>query len=500
MARWFRRRELRQWAPEPLIPPYPGANMSGLTRVDTPESAMAVSAVWACVRLVSDAISMMRIQRFKMSPDGTPVLIPTGALLDQPAAGRTFPEWIYEVMVSLLLRGNAYGRILAMDPREHVPSQIELQSPDRVSLRANGDGTRSWWFGNVLVPNDQVWHVRGFAFPGATLGLSPITYAVTTLSLAARAEDFAERFFADGAHPTSILTTDHTVDQATAQIIKDRFRTAVNGREPVIMGLGLKHEQIQISPEESQFLLTQRFSVSQIARFFGVPAEMIGGESGGSLTYANVEQRSLDFLTYCIQPWLTRIEASLSMMLPVDQYVRFDTSVLTRTDAETHAKVQAMQLAARVRTTDELRRQDGLPPLTDAQKAELDLVPLEVTPLGGVKLIPGTTPAQAGATNVHLQVMPAAAPEVRIEAPITVMPSPPAQVHFEAPINVEPAQVRIEAPINVASPEVRIETPITVAPADVRVQIPPAPEPRRIVRTVERDANGDMARIVEETT
>lgn len=473
MARWFRRREreVRQWAPEPLIPPYPGANMTGTSRVDTPEAAMAVSAVWACVRLVADAISMMRIQRYRMAPDDTAVLIPTGVLLDQPAAGRTFPEWVYEVMVSLLLRGNAYGRIVAVDPREHIPSQIELQSPDRVSLRLNGDGTRSWWFGNVLVPTNEVWHVRGFAFPGATLGLSPISYAATTLSLAARAEDFAERFFADGAHPTSILSTDHPVDQATAQIVKDRFRTAVNGREPAVLGLGIKHEQIQISPEESQFLLTQRFSVSQIARFFGVPAEMIGGESGGSLTYANVEQRSLDFLTYCIQPWLTRLEASLSMMLPVDQYVRFDTSVLTRTDAETRARVQAIQLACRVRTTDELRHSDGLAPLTAAQKVELDLVPLTVTPTGAVKMLPGSTPVgeemqQNGATNLLVQVMPSPPPEVRIEAPITVR-----------------------------TPEVRVDAPVTVAPADVRITLP-APGPR--TRRLERNTAGDIIALVEE--
>jgi HK97 family phage portal protein len=407
-------------------------------------------------------------------------------LLDQPAAGRAFPEWVYEVVVSLLLRGNAYGKIIGWNKLDGgAPSQIELQSPDAVTIRKAADGSFDYYFGTKRMEPGEVWHLRGFAFPGSQLGLSPISYAAKTLSLAAGAEDFAEGFFSDGAHPSSVLTTDQVVDQDAARVIKDRFRAAVNGREPVVLGLGVTHQAIQVTPEESQFLATQEFSIAQIARFFGVPADMIGGPSGGSMTYANIEQRSLDFLTYCIQPWLTRIEASLSMLLPANQRVRFDTSVLLRTDAETRAKVQAIQVASKLRTQTELRRSDGLAPLTQEQKAELDLVPLMVTPTGTVKATPAlgaseelpTSESKSGGLTI-----------VNNPAPIEVRN----EVHNRYTM---PAAPTSDVNITVLPAEVRLEQPITVQPADVRLALP-APAPTR--RSIEYNSAGDIAAIVEE--
>jgi HK97 family phage portal protein len=485
VALFRRRTQKRAWTAEPYVPPFPGVSAYGRSRPDTPESAMQIAAVWACVRLVADAISMMRIERFREAGDGTPILMPTGTLLDQPAAGRAFPEWVYEVVVSLLLRGNAYGKIIGRDPLDGAPSQIELQSPDAVTIRNAGDGSFAYYFGTKRMDPGEVWHLRGFAFPGSRVGLSPISYAAKTLSLAAGAEDFAEGFFSDGAHPSSVLTTDQVVDQDAARAIKDRFRAAVNGREPVVLGLGVTHQAIQVTPEESQFLATQEFSIAQIARFFGVPADMIGGPSGGSMTYANIEQRSLDFLTYCIQPWLTRIEASLSMLLPDDQRVRFDTSVLLRTDAETRAKVQAIQVASKLRTQTELRRSDGLAPLTEEQKAELDLVPLMVTPTGTVK----ATPALGASEE-----LPTGSSETKGATVVNVLPSPPAEVRLEHHTHVDAAPAPA-VNVTVTPAQVRLEQPITVQPADVRLALP-APAPTR--RSIEYNSAGDIAAIVEE--
>jgi len=106
------------------------------------------------------------------------------------------------------------------------------------------------------------------------------------------------------------------------------------------------------------------------------------------MTYANVEQRSLDFLTYAVSFWLKRIEDAFFPLLPEPQYVRFNTSALLRTDAETQAKVDVQLLAGKVKTPTEVRAERDMPPMTDAQKAEADLVPLTITPTGAPKALP----------------------------------------------------------------------------------------------------------------
>lgn len=131
---------------------------------------------------------------------------------------------------------------------------------------------------------------------------------------------------------------------------------------------------------------------------------MIGGSEGGSMTYANVEQRSLDFLVHCIQPWLQRLEQAIGAVLPAGVYVKFDTGALLRTDAETQAKVHVQLLAGKVLTPTEVRASYDLPPMTPAQKTESDMVPLSITPLGApkgtpaLKELPGA-PAPVPATD-----------------------------------------------------------------------------------------------------
>jgi HK97 family phage portal protein len=148
-----------------------------------------------------------------------------------------------------------------------------------------------------------------------------------------------------------------------------------------------------VSPEESQFLATQKLGVAEIARIYGVPPEMIAAEAGNAMTYANVEQRGIDFLTYSIQPWLTRIESAISALLPGGKHVRFDPSVLLRTDLETQMKATAIGIASKQLMPDEARAMRDQPPLTTEQKAFLELVPLTVSPTGLPK---STTPT---ATN-----------------------------------------------------------------------------------------------------
>lgn len=386
--------------PEPVIPPFLGADEYGRvsTRSD-PDTALTIPTVWACVSLLANAVAMLPLGAFRRT-DGIPKQLPDPPFLTSPSAGLTQSEWLQSVMVSLLLRGNAYGRISARDNFMR-PTQIDLLSPDKMMVGQDAAGGITYSYNNKgiqtdLAPSD-VWHARGMTMPGAKVGMSPITYAAMTMGVDLGSRQFASEYFSGGGIPKAMLMSDRDLDQEQSRGLKEKFMAAAKRREPIVMGAGLSYKTIQVTPEESQFLATQTFNVAQIARFFGVPAEMVGGSSGNSNTYANVEQRGIEFLTYSVGPWLKRLEDCLFPLFASPVYVRFDTAALLRTDAETSAKIDVQLIAGKIKTPSEIRNDRQLPPMTPAQKVEADMVPLTVTPLGGAKALP-TLKEPPGAT------------------------------------------------------------------------------------------------------
>lgn len=506
--------ERRQWAPEPFIPPFPGANSFGrVTPSADSDRALRVPTVWACVSLLANAVSMLTLETFRLT-GGIPARVTDPRLIVAPAEGMSQSEWLHMVMVSLLLRGNAYGMVAATDGMGR-PTQIEIQDPDLMKVEVDRVTKKlKYTMNGAVIPTDHIWHVRGFTMPGNPAGVSAIDKAAVALSLDLSAQDFALDFFSGGGIPKAVLKSDQNVNQEQARTIKERLMAATRTREPIVLGQGLDYTQISVNPEESQFLATQQANVAQIARFFGIPAGMVGGTEGGSLTYQNVEQMSLRFLTYGVTPWLKRIKDAVDPLLPQPQYVQFNTAALLRLDAHTQAEVDNMQLAGKTRVPSELRARDGLAPMTAAEMVEADMVPLTVTPNGGAKALPALklppgpeAPVPAAEQQNSLPVVihnHVAGPEVRLEQPITVQPAAPAETRVEVnvepaavsvPVNVTPAEVRLEQPIHVAPAEVRLEQPIHVEPAKV---IHMAAEQRRVVKHVERDAAGDILTITEE--
>ena len=159
------------------------------------------------------------------------------------------------------------------------------------------------------------------------------------------------------------MSTDGDPGEQGARAIKDAFQRATQGREPAVMPSSIKYQQIQISPDDSQFIDAQRYSAEQVCRIFGVPPEMVGlTASGSSLTYANREDRAQDFVTYSLQYWITKLEDSLTALLPRPQVVKFNTNALLRTS--TRARYEAHEIALRNgwRTVNEVRRLEDEPP------------------------------------------------------------------------------------------------------------------------------------------
>jgi len=383
--------ERRSVFPEPVIPPFPGADLSGGVNVGAhPDLALTVPAVWACVSLLAGSASSISLDTYRDRGD-TPQQITSPRLIDQPQMGQPQSAWIHQMMVSVLLRGNAYCKIADRDAA-YRPTQLVPLNPDGLDVKVNADtGLIEYRVKTTqkLIDADDIWHMPGLTMPGSKIGMSPVAYGAATIGVDISALKFGTDFFDGGGIPKAILKSATHVTQEQARTLKERLLASFRSREPIVIGDGVDYQMISVRPEESQFLATQQANVNRIAQMFGVPPEMVGGSAGHSMTYANVEQRSLHYLTYGLGPWLKRIEDYVSLLLPSTMFVKFREKDLLRLDAHTRAQADMFHLASKVLTPTEVRDSYGLPPMTPAQKEEANMVPLGIGPLGRPTAMPG---------------------------------------------------------------------------------------------------------------
>jgi HK97 family phage portal protein len=327
------------------------------------DNALRLSAVWGCVRLLADCVSTLPLHAFR---DGSrEPLDPPPTLLARPSADlEELPEWLWAGLASALLRGNAFGLIVARAGASQRPAQVELLHPDRVSVATMPDRSTQWRLDGRRIDKTDLWHLRGYPFPGSPLGLSPIGYAAEAIGVGLAAQQYGAGFFGDDATPAGILTSDQIITREQATTLHEMWKSTRGGKKgTAVLGNGAKFQQISIAPEESQFLESQKFTVTQICRVFGVPPEMVASEAGGSLTYANVEQRDISLLKYAVAPWLTRFERKLTRAMPRGTFVKFNAAALLRTDLKSRYESYAIGLDKGFLTLDEVRQLEDREPL-----------------------------------------------------------------------------------------------------------------------------------------
>jgi HK97 family phage portal protein len=294
---------------------------------------------------------------------------PTPGYLDDPdGAGQGREDWAYQVLVSWLMRGNMFGTVLDWD-RGGVPVQVDVWHPDKVSPSLVR-GRVEWSYNGRPVEDLAAFvHRRVNAVPGTVLGLSVVGYHAAQIALPLTAQRYGLQWFTDGAHPSGVLANDQ-VDMAAltddqVRLIKARFMAGLRGtREPALVGKGWSFNQLQIAPEESQFLATLGASESQCARMFGPGvAEILGYESGGTLTYTNVEARMTHLLVLSLGKWLRRLERLYSWMLPRGRYVILDRDAVLESTTLARYQAHASALQNRWKTVNEVRQVESMPPV-----------------------------------------------------------------------------------------------------------------------------------------
>jgi HK97 family phage portal protein len=337
--------------------------------VSSYEQSLQIVAFRSGVDLIASAVSELPIDVLSTgSGQARPVATPS-YLLDPAGDGTGVEDWLYMLISSWLLKGNAFGDILAV-ARGGFPTQVDLQHPDRVGATPDGNGGINWTFNGNQVPASQVWHKRVNPIPGTLFGLSLIAAHAADMGLALTLTAFGKDYFDNGAHPSAVLknTVDDLNSPRIARKVKDAFMNSLRSREPIVVGRKWDYTPISINPEESQFLETRGFTAAECANMLGPGVAAILGyqlPSGSStLTYANVVDRSVHLLQYAIGKWVRRAQRILSSMLPRPQVVRLNTAALLQTTVM--QRYQAHQLALGDqpwKTVNEVRKDEDLEPL-----------------------------------------------------------------------------------------------------------------------------------------
>lgn len=356
-------------------------------RGDSVSSALTLAPVFAATRLISDAVASLPLGAYR-EVDGRKETLPTPALFADPTMFGGRFEWTQRLVNSLLLRGNAYGLITAWDYRGY-PRQIEWLHPDEVHVGDDMAIRRPewYWLGRKVDPwvgrdsQGELVHIPWYPMPGRVLGLSPIKAFALTIEGGLYAQKFGRDFFKNGGVPSSVFESDQQIDQEQAEKIKSRLRSATKNREPLVIGAGAKYKPISIAPEESQFLESIRATATVVASIYGIyPAEMIGGDTKSSNTYANVEQASIDLATNTLLPPVTKLEQHFTTFLPRPQFADIDLDARARADRKTRYETHAIALDKGFKDVAEVREEEGLgsnPALEQApeQHAPADEVP-----------------------------------------------------------------------------------------------------------------------------
>ena len=350
-------------------------------------TSMQMTAVYSCVRILSEAVAGLPLHFYKYTDNGGKEKAaghPLYFLLhDEPNPEMTSFVFRETLMTHLLLWGNAYAQIIRNGKGEVIG--LYPLMPDRMAVDRDSKGQLYYEYtvgmddaptvkgSTVILPPSEVLHIPGLGFDGL-VGYSPIAMAKNAIGMAIACEEYGAKFFANGAQPSGVLEHPGTLKDPSKvrESWQSTFGGSHNANKVAVLEEGMKYTPISISPNEAQFLETRKFQIDEIARIFRVPPHMVGDLDKSS--FSNIEQQSLEFVKYTLDPWVVRWEQSLTRsLLSTDEkkrfFVKFTLEGLLRGDYASRMSGYATA------------RQNGWMSANDIRELEnLDRIPAE---LGG---------------------------------------------------------------------------------------------------------------------
>lgn len=362
-----------------------GQNIPSMTKSGvsvSQENSLRIATVYACVRLIADSISTLPVDVFTREDGARVPYRPRPSWLEYPESGVTRADHFQMVLVSLLVAGNAYVRILR-DDRGVVG--LSVLNPTRVEPVRN-PATRRPEFkidDKERVGLEDMIHITELRMPGEMKGKSRIDLVSETLGMEKALTQFAARFFGSGSSTSGIieypgpLTRDQAADLASAFDAKHRNRGVTAHRTGVLSG-GAKFTKTSVEPNEAQMLESRQFAVEEIARIFRCPPQMLGVTTPGAQSYASVEMNMISFVQNTLRTYIVKLEDAYSRLLPQDVYMRWNVNGLLRGDAQTRMAAYSVGLNSGVYSVNDVRAFEDLEPVDGADAHRVPLANVDI--------------------------------------------------------------------------------------------------------------------------
>ena len=376
---------------------YMGGTTSG--KAVTERSAMHMTAVYSCVRILAEAVAGLPLHMYRYTSDGSKekaIDHPLYRLLhDEPNPEMSSFVFRETLMTHLLLWGNAYaqiirngkGEVMALYPLMPNRMEVNRDSLGRLYYQytTQSDDVPTVKGTTVYLDPSEVLHIPGLGFDGL-VGYSPIAMAKNAIGMAIACEEYGAKFFANGAAPSGVLEHPGTIKDPARlrETWQSQFGGSSNSGKVAILEEGMKYTPISISPEQAQFLETRKFQINEIARIFRVPPHMVGDLEKSS--FSNIEQQSLEFVKYTLDPWVIRWEQSIHRTLlneteKKEYFVKFNLEGLLRGDYQSRMNGYATARQNGWMSANDIRELENLDRIPKADGGDLYLINGNMLPL-----------------------------------------------------------------------------------------------------------------------
>ena len=376
---------------------YMGGSTSG--KQVTERSAMQMTAVYSCVRILSEAVAGLPLHLYRYKEGGgkeKAIDLPLYRLMhDEPNPEMSSFVFRETLMTHLLLWGNAYAQIIRNGKGEVIALYSLMPNKMRVDRDENGnlyyeyvhssDEADTMKNTTVRLTPYNVLHIPGLGFDGL-VGYSPIAMAKNAIGMAIACEEYGAKFFANGAAPSGVLEHPGVIKdpQKVREAWQSQFGGSQNANKIAVLEEGMKYTPISISPEQAQFLETRKFQINEIARIFRVPPHMVGDLEKSS--FSNIEQQSLEFVKYTLDPWVMRWEQSLSRALFTEEekktlFFKFNVEGLLRGDYQSRMNGYATARQNGWMSANDIRELEDMDKIPAEQGGDLYLINGSMLPM-----------------------------------------------------------------------------------------------------------------------
>ncbi|WP_436875946.1 phage portal protein [Siccibacter turicensis] len=365
--------------------------MSSSGKVVSADKAIHLSAVWACVRLLSESVSTLPLKVYERQPDGSrkPATNHPAyqVLCRRPNLEMTPSRFMLMLVASICLRGNAFvekkmigNKLVSLVPL--LPQNMVVKRLDSGSLEYTYTeaGTKR------VIPVKNIMHIRGFGMDGVC-GMMPMMAGRDVIGSAMAVEESAAKIFENGLQSSGFLSAEQALDKDQRERLRgymQAFTGSRNAGKIMVLEGGLKYQNVTMNPEAAQMLESRAFSIEEICRWFRVPPFMVGHADKQSSWASSVEGMNLQFLTNTLRPLLVNIEQEISRCLLDDEelFAEFSVEGLLRADSAGRSAYYTTALQNGWMSRNDVRRLENMPPI---EGGELYTVQLNLTPLEDLK-------------------------------------------------------------------------------------------------------------------